>query len=193
MSEEHIEKYRELLGDYLNRYEEHSIYPSELYFFWKFAQGHPLSTIVESGTYYGFTTRRLRLLFPDCHIRTYEKDKEHLKEALLREAIRDSSVNYIHGKLNHNLLNKSMAVIIDGPKKERAVDLAYQICDDVAFVAIHDMRKYLNLLRQNFRTVLHSGEPSEKVKRLDSSVPYHSDHYKYNLYGTVLAIVKDRI
>ena len=182
-----INSYRKALGDLIEGYEASSIYHSELYSFWEMCKKHNINHIVESGTHYGFSTLRLQKLFPDIRIETYEKDRTFYEAARKRlkvecycEDIRDVVLD----------LTPRTAVLIDGPKKERAIKLAETMVDSVAFVAMHDMKKYLKKLK--FKEVHHTGNPSEEIKALDAAIPYNPKHHKHGLYGNVLAIVRNR-
>jgi len=181
-----IEKFRELLGEDAEKYDNHSIYNSEMYCFWKFAQDHDVKRIVESGTYHGSSIRRLRKLFPDADITTFELRKGHFDRI-----IKVGGVDYRIGELKDNLklIDKNTAVLIDGPKRKLAIRLARKCLKKGAlFVGMHDMYEYVSYLKTKFKTVKHSGRPTKDVKALDDGV----DVWKRakGLYGTVLAVVK---
>jgi hypothetical protein len=143
---------------------------------------------VESGTYRGFTANRLAQLFPNCSVVTFETNREHWKKAKKRCNPR---INAIWGSLDEKLLTKKTAVLIDGPKGKKAIELAQQIIDKVAFVAIHDMKNFIPVLKKKFGEVVHSGKPDKAMKKLDKYIPYKSSHHgKY--YGQVLAIVRSK-
>jgi len=74
-----IQKYKKLLGNDINKCKLHTIYHSEMYFFWRYAQDYKIEKIVESGTYLGFSAKRLRKLF-DCPIITFEKVKKNYEK-----------------------------------------------------------------------------------------------------------------
>lgn len=182
-----MQEYIKALGDLINQYEERSIYHSELYLFWKWCKQYKIDHIIESGTYKGFSTKRLIKLFPDVKIETYERDRGYY-EAL------DLPIPYYNADIReaHLELTPTTAVLIDGPKKERAIGFAKKIVNKVAFVAMHDMKKYLKRLKKEFKKFEHSGNPVEEVKALDKAIPYNPQHHKHGLYGNVLAIVRNR-
>ena len=196
-----IEEFKKLMGDDLKTYDNHSIHHSEMYLFWKFAQKHNVRRILESGTYHGSSARRLRLLFPEAEIITFE-----LREGHYKRIKRVKGVDYRVGELkNHlKLIGKNTAVLIDGPKRKLAVRLASQCLSKGAlFVGMHDMYEYLGYLKSKFKKVVHSGKPSDEERQLDITA-YEStkkkegavvkcadlrNMFKSKLYGPVLAIV----
>lgn len=185
-----MQEYIKALGDLINQYEERSIYHSELYLFWKWCKQYKIDHIIESGTYKGFSTLRLEKLFPECLIETFERDRGFWEEANKRLIAADCYCGDIRDM--HLELTPTTAVLIDGPKKERAIGFAKKIVNKVAFVAMHDMKKYLKRLKKEFKKFEHSGNPVEEVKALDKAIPYNPQHHKHGLYGNVLAIVRNR-
>ena len=180
-----IEEYKKLLGNTLKTRDDHSIYHSEMYLFWKFAQDYDVRKILESGTYMGSSAKRLKKLFPKCEIITYESDPGHYKRIKKVKGIK-----YVFGELKNSLgkIDKHTAILIDGPKRKTATRLARQCLRKGAlFVGMHDMYEYIDYLRTKFKTVEHSGYPSKEVKSLDS---FKIDTHKFkDYYGTVLAVV----
>lgn len=157
-----------------------------MYFFWKYAQEYKIDKIVESGTYLGFSAKRLRKLF-DCPITTFENDEENYENAK-----KVAGVEYRFGELKNNLdcINENTVVLIDGPKRKIATRLARKcLAAGALFVGIHDMYEYLDYLREKFVFVKHSGYPSKKVRALDFAVDNIRIHEK--IYGTALVIVRD--
>ena len=183
-----IKDFKKLLGDEINRYDEHSIYNSQLFALWLYSQSFSVNRIVESGTYMGSSSRRLRKIFPDVEIFSYEYDKAHFIRAE-----HSKGVKYVLGELKNNLpfaLSKeNTVVVIDGPKRKLATRLARQcIKRGALFVAIHDMYEYIPYLKEKFESVIHTGSPSDDEKALDKAikdVPIHD-----GFYGTTLAIVE---
>ena len=179
-----IAEYKRLLGDSVRG--NHSIYASEMFLFWKEASKHNPKRILESGTYLGSSAKRLRLLFPDVEIITFEISKGHFKQA---EKV--DGVDYRRGELKNNLklITDSTVVLIDGPKRKLATRLARQCLREGALcVGMHDMYEYVDYLKKKFKSVVHSGNPSATVKRLDDGQVVKSPSKKY--YGTTLAVVR---
>lgn len=184
-----ISKFKELLGDSINSYQKRSVYHSELYFFWKYSQGYEFDSILESGTYKGFSTNRLKYLFPFCDIITFEKEKSYYDE--LDKS--DKEILYVHGELDTNLITNKTIVLIDGPKRKLATRLARKcIKKGALFVGIHDMFEYIKYLKTKFKHVDHTGYPPDEAKGLDRTIPKDlPGHNKKGMYGTVLAIVRN--
>ena len=172
----------------IKKYQRKGIYHSELYLFWTLAKNMDIDTIVESGTYFGFTANRLAKLFPECRIVTYELSKERWKTA---KKNCDKRIEVIHGRLDQSILTKKTAIIIDGPKWMGAIELAEEIVDKVAFVAIHDMYKYVKELGNRFKYVVHTGNPDDDIKALDKYIPNETikRNNRKGYHGTVLACV----
>jgi len=178
-----IAEYKRLLGD-LQR-GNHSIYSSEMFHFWRAAYPNHPERIVESGTYLGSSAKRLRRLFPEAEIITFELSKGHFKRA---EKV--DGVDYRHGELKDNLklITENTVVLIDGPKRKLATRLARQCLRKGAIlVGMHDMYEYVDYLHKKFKTVTHSGAPSATIKALDKGQDVKSPSKKY--YGTTLAVV----
>ena len=175
----------------IKKYERKGIYHSELFLFWKLAKELNVNQIVESGTYYGFTANRLEKLFPDCDIVTYELVPKRWEIAKKKC---NKRISVINGRLDQSILTSSTAVIIDGPKWMAAIELAEQIVDKVAFVAIHDMYKYVKELKQRFKYVVHSGHPDSNVKALDKYIPTETirRNNRKGYHGTVFACVRNK-
>jgi hypothetical protein len=132
----------------------------------------------------------LEKLFPQCEIFTYEfKEKRH--EIARRRC--HSRIHTCLGRLDPAVMTPTTAVLIDGPKWLAAIELAKQIVDSVALVAIHDMEKYIPLLKSTFRYVAHSGHPSADIKALDKYLDPATvkRHNQGRYYGTVLACVRN--
>jgi len=187
MDTELIKEYKELLGDYIDIRDYHSIYHSEMYLFWKYAQDYDVKRILESGTYMGSSTARLRKVFPDAEIITYESDPNHYKRCK-----KVKGVKHVFGELRYHLkkINKNTIVLIDGPKRKVATRLARQVLIKGAlFVGIHDMHEYIDYIKTKFKFVVHSGYPTDEVKELDNAkvVVDRSENY----YGATLAIVRN--
>ncbi|MCP4651123.1 MAG: hypothetical protein GY853_13740 [PVC group bacterium] len=187
MDTELIKKYKKLLGDYIEIRDDHSIYNSEMYLFWKFAQDYDVKRVLESGTYMGSSIARLKRLFPDAEMITYESDPAHYKRCK-----KIKGVKYVFGELKNNLkkINKNTALLIDGPKRKLASRLARQALKKGAlFVGMHDMYEYIDYLGTKFRIVVHSGYPTAAVKKLDN---FNIATHKFkDYYGTVLAVVRN--
>ena len=179
-----IAEYKRLLGKTIRG--NHSIYASEMYHFWKYAQDFDVRRIVESGTYHGSSIARLRMLFPKAELITFEFRKGHFNRIK-----RVDGVDYRLGELkNHlKLITPHTAVLIDGPKRKNAVRLARQCLNKGAlFVGIHDMYDHVGYLGGKVKRLSHSGTPSAEIKKLDcrTKMPQYSKKY----YGTVLAVVR---
>lgn len=179
-----LQEYKDRVGDL--PIGEHSIYPSEMFLFWWVAASYNPTRIVESGTYLGSSTRRLRVLFPACEIITFDNDKKNYKNAE-----RVSSVDYRLGELENNLdlVTPTTVVLIDGPKRKIATRLARKCLRKGALcVGIHDMYEYIRYLESKFSSVVHSGNPLDTIKELDAGQGVKSPSKKY--YGTTLAVVR---
>lgn len=174
----------------IRKYERKGIYHSELFMFWNLAKELGVDQIVESGTYCGFTANRLAKLFPECKIITYEFRQKRWEIAKRRC---DPRIEVVLGKIDLTRLTPTTAVIIDGPKWMAAIDLAEQIVDKVSIVGIHDMENYIGVLKQKFKSVVHSGKPDDDIKNLDKYIPPETikRHNKGKYYGTVLACVRN--
>ena len=180
-----IAEYKKLLGDCVAEYNNHSIYHSELFFFWRFAKKYNVERIVESGTYHGSSIARLRKLFPDAELITFELRKGHYKRIQ-----RVENVDYRLGELKNNLklIKDNTVVLIDGPKRKNAVRLA-GLClrHGALFVAMHDMYDQMDYLNRKFKYVEHSGKQPMVIRALDSCIEIKSPSKKY--YGPTLSIV----
>jgi len=178
----------------IKKYQRKGIYHSELFLFWKLAKKLGVNRIVESGTYYGFTANRLAKLFPECRIITYEFRKKRWKIAWDSCRKCNKEIEVMLGKLDPKVLTKKTAVIIDGPKWEAAITLATEIVDKVAMVGIHDMENYIDVLKERFDEVTHSGNPDSDTKKLDKYLDKATikRHSKGKYYGTVLACVRNK-
>ena len=105
-----INLYRKALGSLIDTHEEHSIYHSELYLFWKMCKEYKIDHIIESGTYKGFSTKRLIRLFPDIKIETYERDRGYYEALRLDIPCYCADIRDVHLELT-----PTTAVLIDGP------------------------------------------------------------------------------
>lgn len=143
--------FKKALGEYYNIPDDKSIDLKELEFFCTFTKG--INRIVESGTYRGVTAKRLSLIFPKVY--SYEKRKKRYKNIPLEN--RGKNIKYIYGELNKKYLTSTTALIIDGPKRLKAIKLARKMRKRVAFVAIHDMKEYKSKLKKIFKTVKFKG------------------------------------
>ena len=176
--------YKELVD--IKKHKRKAIFHSELFFFWNIAKELGVKRIVESGTYHGVTANRLEKLFSECDIWTYEYKDKNFQKAVKKCHPR---VNVVFGSMDKSKLNKNTAVIIDGPKGEKAIELAEEIVGKVALVAIHDMDRYIPVLVERFVDVVHSGKPDKAVKKLDKHIPLNSTNKYTKYYGRVLACI----
>lgn len=182
-----IDEFKELLGDYLDKYSKRSIYNSELYVFWRHVLKYKIDRIVESGTFMGESARRLRRIFPDAEIITFEMRKEYYDQCGDIKGVKRK-----HGTLDKNLkvVTPTTAVLIDGPKRLNAVKLARKCLKKGApVVGIHDMWEYVGYLNDKFRTFYHTGYMRDGIRALDKDVP-GDEHNTAGYYGTVLAILE---
>jgi hypothetical protein len=63
------------------------------------------------------------------------------------------NIRFKLGNLKFKYLTPNTAVIIDGPKRLKAIKLAKKCRKIVPFVAIHDMNEYRNVLKTTFEKV----------------------------------------
>lgn len=177
--------YKKLVN--IKAYERKAIYHSELYLFWKLARKMGIKRIVESGTYYGFTANRLARLFPDCEIISYEYREKRYRIALTR----CKGYRAVYGNLDESMLTPDTALLIDGPKWMTAINLAHRLADKTKLLAIHDMEKFIPVLKSKFEHVKHSGNASANIRFLDKYIPRRDlkRHEGGQYYGTVLACV----
>ncbi len=159
-------------------YKPKSIFPSEMFLFYSEVVKHRCDHILESGVGYGGSTTYLAVLFPKVRITSIDKDGygqlSTLKAKLRRsakniEVLKGNSVRLLP-KIIKSSDAKSIAVLIDGPKREKAVHLAQALLKQdarVKFVAVHDLPKPLELLGQAWTRTppyqKHYGYLDEKV------------------------------
>lgn len=177
----------------ISTYGPKQIYYSEMFVFFEECQNHHITRIVESGTFMGHSAAVLAKLFPDVEIITYEYRRNRYESA--RKNLEEfPNVKCVHGMLGPRdyKWNREDAILIDGPKHKDAIKLAQKIVrnGDPAFIAMHDMWKYVNYLTKRFEKVCHSGFPSDEVIALDKNIPYKPEHHNSGFYGCVLAVVR---
>jgi len=122
----------------------------ELEYLWETAKQFEINRIIESGTYYGLTAIRLNKLYPECSVYTFEIRKERWRK-IPKEHL-GKNIYFKHGELINsiNLVTSDSLVVIDGPKRERAINLARKCAKIVPIVGIHDMLEYEYLLKKTF-------------------------------------------
>lgn len=144
-----LRSFEQRLGSMYHVPDDKSILLHELCAFWNFSQQFALNRIVESGTYKGLTAKRLSLLYPHCKIYSFEKRKERFL-AIPKQHLADN-LQYRHGQLSMKYLTSKTALLIDGPKRMAAIELAQKARKIVPFVGIHDMGDYLDILKTRFK------------------------------------------
>lgn len=148
--------FEKLLGDMVEVPDDKSVMLSELFFLYHFCKSYDIRRVVESGTYKGLTAKRLSLLFPDARVFSFEKRKPRWKA--IPEKHRDPRISYILGTLDEKCLTKHTLLLIDGPKRNGAINLAVKMRSKVSVIAIHDMREYEHKLKKRFKNVLLCGD-----------------------------------
>lgn len=146
-----LRSFEQRLGSMCHVPDDKSILLHELWAFWDFSQQFVLNRIVESGTYKGLTAKRLSLLYPHCKIYSFEKRKERFF-AIPKEH-RAKNLQYRHGQISMKYLTPKTALLIDGPKRMAAIELAQKARKIVPFVGIHDMGDYMDVLETRFKYV----------------------------------------
>jgi len=133
---------------------KHSITIPELKWFKTYSKKFKINRIIESGTYHGTSAIRLSRLFPKCKIITFEKIKRNYKRGLAN-CKKHKNITCVFGELDfiNNDYDKKTAVLIDGPKRIRAIHLAFKLYKKVAFVGIHDMVEYVEEVERKFDNV----------------------------------------
>jgi tRNA A58 N-methylase Trm61 len=130
-----IEEFKRLTSDLI--YKPGAIFPSEMFLFYCEAKACEADHIIESGVGHGGSTRYLARLFPSARITSVDKNEGHpgLTEFRKGDATQllPEIVKYSH--------RKNIAILIDGPKKQKAINLAGNLLQDsrVHFVAVHDL------------------------------------------------------
>jgi len=140
-----------LTDNCINCPHDKSIAPYELEAFCNFMKQFEINRIVESGTYKGVTAKRLSLIYPNYKIYSFEiRIKRYL--AISKKNCAEN-IRFKLGNLKFKYLTSNTAVIIDGPKRLKAIKLAKKCRKIVPFVAIHDMNEYRNVLKTTFEKV----------------------------------------
>lgn len=134
-------------------YRPKAIFPSEMFIFATQAKHWKIDHIVESGVGYGGSTSYLIKLFPNIKISCVDNDRyrqfDRVKILLKRQTPNIELFKGESVKLLPRIVRKSrakrIAVLIDGPKRQRAVELANHLKRDrrVRFVAVHDLSPVL--------------------------------------------------
>lgn len=128
-------------------YKPKSIFPSEMFLFYKEALRVDPDLIIESGVGYGGSTRYLTKLFPD-EPPIIAIDDDRYKKPVVRSRLK-WRVQFEDGDARDKLplvmlanhTARRIVILIDGPKGQAAVDLAHMALNDpyVCFVAVHDL------------------------------------------------------
>jgi len=133
--------------------ENHTISLKELKWFHSHAKGLKINRLIESGTYVGTSAIRLSRLFK-CKVVTYEKRKRRYLKAC-KNCKKHPEIKCVNGELpfKTNDYDENTVVLIDGPKREKAIYLAFKLYRKVAFVGIHDMMEYKEEVDRKFDNV----------------------------------------
>lgn len=135
------------------KYRRKSIFPSEMFMFYRASAAYEIDHVIESGVGYGGSTRYLIKLFPG--VRVTSIDKNVADPGLPVEFIRADAMDAIPYVINHSN-GKNLAVLIDGPKGDKAkkvVDALMRI-KRVKVIAVHDMQSSdgINSRDKDFRS-----------------------------------------
>lgn len=149
-------------------YMPQAIFPSEMFLFYREAKGCNADHIIESGVGNGGSTRYLARLFPDIRITSI--DKNDVNPGLTE--FRRGNATYLLPSIVRDSKGESLAVLIDGPKGDKAIDLLEKLLTDekVKFVAVHDMDSIVGLRSRDkgFR---------REFGHLDANVGDYLKHY----------------
>lgn len=181
-----IQEYKTCIGSANDTDHRASIAPSELYFVWKMSRFFTVETVVESGTYLGWSALRYRYLWPKARITTIDKRKRNV--VLAQRLHVGKNIEFFFGKLRDNkrMWGPNAICVIDGPKMNGAVKLAYSVRKRAHFIAIHDMANHIEALERRFMFVIHSGFPRAEVQELDAGWNVIGNN---GYYGAPMAIV----
>lgn len=135
-----IEEFIRLTEDLV--YRPKSIFPSEMFLFYREAKQRNVDQIIETGAGFGGSSSYLARLFPNVTLTCIDDNGYGFLTTLRKEL----PINFIQGDATQVLLpviershSKSIAVLIDGPKGKKAIDLANKISDHAVLIAIHDI------------------------------------------------------
>lgn len=163
-------------------YKPKSIFPSEMFLFYNEALKVDPDLIIESGVGYGGSTRYLVRLFPDFKPPIIAFDDDRYKQPGVQSRLK-WRVEFMAGDslqlmpaLVDSVSAKRIVILIDGPKGQKAVDLARRMLarENVSFVAVHDLpyalpgRYACQSHRVDFRQAfgfLDKGLPPEQLRK----------------------------
>lgn len=119
-----------------NPYQPKSVFPSEMFFFRLLADALDCDQVIESGGRVGGSTSYLAALFNDVHS-VCEPGQDDFGN--VAKYYGDS--NSLLPLIADSIPGERIAVLIDGPKGQPAVELANKLLENkrVAFVAVHDL------------------------------------------------------
>lgn len=129
-----LEEFKRLTADL--PYRPGSIFPSEMFLFYREAKACNADHIIESGVGHGGSTRYLARLFPDVRITSVDKNDGHPG---LTEFLRGDATHLLP-QIVEESKGKRIAVLIDGPKGKKQTDLAEVLLEleKVVLLALHD-------------------------------------------------------
>jgi hypothetical protein len=204
----------------LCNYEERGILHSEMLAVCALCDEIGIEVIIESGRCRGQSTLTLARYFEDQHVQLISIELVRDENALFAEErlAHYGNVQLLYGdsrklmpRLVGELAGKRIAVLLDGPKGQIAIDLVktlIQQSENIVVAFFHDMRKGVpqrSIMENNFRRVFFTDDQKyvETFSELDAECqprpgtritmhtwrPYMKGHNRIESYGPTLAVV----
>ncbi len=193
------------------RYQVKSVHPSEMLMFVSVTKYLNIKRIIESGRARGQSTKIIAKSFKnkEYEIISIEIDKYKKDSIIAMQRLKYHNLKLLYGdfqKIIFNFIRKPCVVLIDGPKKERALKLALRLIKEknVKAIFIHDIHKDLPFRKEAediFRDIFFSDD-SDYVKEfsyLDKEAwenkkkrgwyPYMRNGKKMKSYSSTLGVI----
>eukprot|EP00913_Durusdinium_trenchii_P013432 g12613.t1 len=191
-------------------YRESGILPSEMLLLLSLCAQQQVGTVIESGRKQGYSTEVL--VQSGMQIISIEQSPDRETDARLQSAcpgielLTGDACRRLPELLRQRAATERVAVLLDGPKGERALRLIEPLLPDVAFVALHDASRHRlghsgqteanpirRILEESSHDVGFSDTLSEVLpESLDEPAwtPHAADRREFTQHGFTLAIIR---